>query len=117
MPDEANRVTSDCCSLVRWLSGTGATRGPAACDETWKTSAAITTNDACLMLIARSFEMMGASDASTCLASAQRVDVPPVPGRGDVGFAGAARFLEKNGRTRVSICSRTLLVWSPSYSS
>ena len=36
---------------------------------------------------------------------------------GDVGFAGEARFFEKNGSTLRSIRSPTLLVWSPSYSS
>ena len=34
-----------------------------------------------------------------------------------VGFAGAARFFEKNGSTPLPTRSPTLLVWSPSYSS
>src|SRR5262245_30315068 len=34
-------------------------------------------------------------------------------GDGEVGFAGAARFFEKNGSTFRSIRSRTRLVWSP----
>jgi hypothetical protein len=54
MPEEANRATSNCCSLLRWLSGIGETRW-AACDETWKMSPAAKTNDACLILIRCSF--------------------------------------------------------------
>ena len=42
---------------------------------------------------------------------------PPYCTAGDVGFAGDARFFEKNGSTFRSIRSPTLLVWSPSYSS
>ena len=38
-------------------------------------------------------------------------------GVGEVGLAGAARFFEKNGSRCISIRSRTLFVWSPSYSS
>src|SRR5687767_6013403 len=116
MPAEANRATSDCCSLLRWPSGTGGTRVPAACDETWKMNAATETNDVILILI-RCPTGAGQSLRATSMwrparpDGDQRADAPPsVPGRGEVGFAGAARFLEKNGRTRVSICSRTLLV-------
>src|SRR5262249_43003989 len=36
---------------------------------------------------------------------------------GDVGLAGEARTLEKNGSRFLSTRSATLLVWSPSYSS